>query len=200
MAGMVSSIIEGVLSGLNTKVGCLEEENRQLKHKIETLELRQDRADQYSRRNCLRLTGMQEISGESADAIIMKMATDIGADISLEEIDRAHRLPKPKQNSAGQSKPRDIVVKLTSYRSRQKFLSKKSLLKDKGYRGVFINEHLTATRDQLFYQARKMVKDKQVLCAWTKDGTILIKDSRAKIHRVECQCDLDKVKASITAP
>ena len=52
---MVSSIVEGVVSGLNSTIASLRQENAELKARIEMLENRAEAAEQYSRRNCLRI-------------------------------------------------------------------------------------------------------------------------------------------------
>ncbi|XP_052271465.1 uncharacterized protein LOC127872172 [Dreissena polymorpha] len=84
--------------------------------------------------------------------------------------------------SANPSKPRDIIVKLTSYRA--KLYLRRSKLKDVGYKSTFINEDLTSKRSSLLFNARALVKSGRLLGAWSSDGTILIKDSKSKIHRV----------------
>ena len=76
-------------------------------------------------------------------------------------------------------------------------LKHKSKLKDKGYKGVFLSESLTTARDNVFFQARKLVKDKEVSSAWTSDGTIIVKDNNLKIHRLESQHDLDQLKSEL---
>ena len=57
---MASSIVTGVLEGLQTKVATLEKENQDLRDRVEKLEAKADAAEQYSRRNCLRIAGVPE--------------------------------------------------------------------------------------------------------------------------------------------
>lgn len=52
---LVSSIVEGVLQGLQSKVASLEKENTELKQRVGALETALDSAEQYSRRNCLKM-------------------------------------------------------------------------------------------------------------------------------------------------
>ena len=42
-------------------------------------------------------------------------------------------------------------------------------------RGVFINENLTKTRDNLLFHCRQMKKEKKILAAWSNDGQVKIK-------------------------
>ena len=42
---------------------------------------------------------------------------------------------------------------------------------------IYINEALTPYRAKLFADARKLVKDKKIKNAWTRDGQILIRNN-----------------------
>ena len=93
-------------------------ENQQLRERVEILERKVDQAEQYSRRNCLRISGVKEHPFESTDDIVLKMAADIESEVQLSDIDRSHRVGNPK---TPRSKPRDIIVKFATYRSRRSF-------------------------------------------------------------------------------
>ena len=191
LSALVSNIVEGVLHGISSKITSLEGENKQLK--VIALENKSDRAEQYSRRNCLRLSGIPESKGESVDDKVLEITNTLGANLSIDEIDRTHRLGKMRGTESS-GKPRDIIIKFTSYRARQKLLHNKKQLKEKGYERIFINEDLTLTRDNIHYQTRKMVKEKLIQSTWTKDGTIVVRDKDSKYYRIETQSDLDHVK------
>ena len=70
----------------------------------------------------------------------------------------------------------------------------KSQLKHNGYKG---NEDLTKVRRDIFFQARKMVKEKRMVSAWTYDGTFFVKDLNLKVHRVESHSDLDSLVQAV---
>ena len=193
---MVAKIVNGVLGGLRSRMSDLEEENQQLKRRLQVVETRLDSAEQYSRRNCIRISGVPETNGESVEDKIMLLADPINSNLTIEEVDRAHRVGKPKVTSHT-DRPRDIIVEFVSYRSRQKLMKLKSQLKHKGYKGTFINEDLTKVRRDIFFQARKMVKEKRVVSAWTYDGTIFVKDPNLRVHRVECQSDLESLAQAV---
>ena len=124
LSTLVSNIVEGVLHGLSSKITSLEGENKQLKDKVIALENKADRAEQYSRRNCLRLSGIPESKGESVDDKVLEIANTVGANLSIQEIDQTHRLGKMRGTESS-GKPRDIIIKFTSYRARQKLLHNK---------------------------------------------------------------------------
>ena len=54
-----------------------------------------DDLEQYSRRNCLILNGAKEKHGEIVDNVVLKVLnTKLEAGISIQDIERAHRLGK----------------------------------------------------------------------------------------------------------
>lgn len=187
LAEMVGTIVNGVLEGLQTTVAALQStvaalqgeirqmrvENNEMKSKIVTLETKADAAEQYSRRNCLRVAGVPEPTGgqtENTDEYVIKLTHDLGINVELNDIERSHRIGRPR----ALGRPRDIIVKFASYRVRRKVYGVRTQTKVKGFMGVYINEDLTRQRSQLLRKARKMVKNKNLMSSWSSDGTILI--------------------------
>ena len=106
MVTMVDSVVAGVLKGLQDRITSLEisnkalvQENKSLVTRLEVLEKRVDQAEQYSRRNCLRISGISEEVNENTDNIVMSLASDIGSDTQQSHIDRSHRVGNPKKSS-----------------------------------------------------------------------------------------------------
>ena len=213
---LVTTIVNGVIQGLNKKLEKLEQnntdlqnenikikkENSELQKRVKTLELAVDAGEQYSRRNCLRISGKKEVTGENTDDIVLDIAEALGVNIDVSDIDRSHRLGKPGTTAEPRTKPRDIIVKFVSYRQRNMFYRARTSMKDRGYKGVFINEDLTKSRSKLLYEARLRVKSGQLKSAWSSDGTILIKstndDEVDVVERVNALSDLPKYKPSST--
>lgn len=198
IVNLVDSVVTGVLSGLSDRIASLEEknlnlerENRSLRARVTSLEKAADQAEQYSRRNCLRITGIQEDPGEDTDEIVLKMAADLGADIQINDIDRSHRVGKRRSDRV---KPREMIVKFATFRTRQKLYKLRTSLKNKGYNGVFLNEDLTKTRSKVLYDARQIVKSEQAKGVWTSDGVILIKDHTEIVHRVTTVSELAAIE------
>ena len=191
---IVNSIVEGVLAGLTDRLRFLEAENRELTRKVARLEAAADEAEQYSRRNCLRVSGVPESPNEDTDELILSIATAIDVDLDLRDIYRSHRLGKPSTTESPRARPRDIIVKFATYRMRHKFYKARTLTKDRGHKGVFINEDLTKTRSKLLYEARRRVKSGQLKSAWSADGTILTRTSdregHDRISRITSESDL----------
>lgn len=183
---LVTSIVNGVVDGLNQQLSHLEKENKnlitenaELKKRVSKLEDVVDTAEQYSRRNCLRISGVREQADENTDEIVTNIASAIDADIDLRDIDRSHRLGRPSSDQYPRDKPRDIIVKFSTYRARYKLFKARTLTKTKGFKGVFVNEDLTKNRSKLLYEARRRVKSEQLKSAWSTDGTILIRTTNA---------------------
>ena len=87
---MTKSIVNGVIDGLTSTIQSLQKENSELRTRVSTLEAKADAAEQYSRRNCLRVAGIKEIASENTDVYVIDMAKAIGADITLDDIERSH--------------------------------------------------------------------------------------------------------------
>ena len=187
IAQMVDNIISGVVDGLKATISSLEKENRSLKTRVASLEARVDAAEQYSRRNCLRVAGVPENSSENIDDYVVDMAKAIGVDISVNDIERSHRVGKPR---APGRRPRDIIVKFVSYRVRRRVYAARTLTKTKGFMGVYVNEDLTKSRNELIGKARRMVKLKYIKSAWSSDGTILVRLGDEAVHRITSEDDL----------
>ncbi len=166
----------------------MTEENNELLARIRHLERLADTSEQYSRRNCLRLSRVKESADEFTDNVLLDLFKDMGSGVALSDIDRSHRVGKPK---AG--KPREMIVKFATYRARQKVIRNRTALKTSGHTGVFVNEDLTQFRSELLYEARQLVKAKKIAGAWSSDGTVLVKtvnDEVTTIHRIQSAEDL----------
>lgn len=71
---------------------CLEKQN----DAIVRLQNKSNESEQYSRRNCLRLFGVEEHVGENTDDVVMRIAKDnLGINLNKCDIDRSHRTGPP---------------------------------------------------------------------------------------------------------
>jgi len=160
MKGMVENIASGVVSGLSRRITELEKQNETLQktneallNRVSALEKSRDASEQYSRRNILRISGIPEpepdengdFPRENVDAVVMSVFKDIGSNVTVDEIDRAHRTGKPDPKG----KPRAIIVKCVSFKAHQKAYTLRRNLNTQGRRGVFFNEDLTKERSDL---------------------------------------------------
>ena len=176
-------------------------------NRVSALEKSRDASEQYSRRNILRISGIPEpepdengdFPRENVDAVVMSVFKDIGSNVTVDEIDRAHRTGKPDPKG----KPRAIIVKCVSFKAHQKAYTLRRNLNTQGRRGVFFNEDLTKESSDLLYCARKLVKSENIDAAWTSDGNVLIKATRgdiSTIHRILDKDDLIPFQAYKARP
>ena len=56
----------------------LQTENKALTSKVASLEKQIEQTEQYSRRNCLRISDLKEETNEDTDALFMSIASTIG--------------------------------------------------------------------------------------------------------------------------
>ena len=109
-----------------------------------------DDLEQYSRRNCLVLHGVNESKEENTNEIIIKtFSEEIGVEIKEDDLDRSHRLGKPKRKD---NKPWPIIVKFARYAVRREIFMNKRKLKGKR---LLITESLTSSRMQALGEAQK---------------------------------------------
>lgn len=140
-----------------------------------------DEREQYSRRNNIRIFGIQESDNEDTDQVVLDLAAKLGVPLVKQQIDRSHRVGRKG------TKPRPIIVKLVSYAQRKAlFMAKKSL---KGT-GTFVCEDLTKSRRELL---KKIVEAYSKEKVWTIDGTILVNVGESRPFRARFESDFVKL-------
>ena len=195
---MVKSIVSDITSVMTTQISNLEKERdalrsrvKSLEDKVESLDIACDTAEQYSRRNCLRIVGVPEDPLENTDDVILNIAKETQSNITIADIDRSHRVAQPETRTS----PKSIIVKFVSYRARYNFYKNRSSLKGNAtFPSVYINEDLTSARNKLFGKARKLMKDGKISKCWTYDGRINIVDNSDTKFVVNQLSELDKFK------
>ena len=146
-------------------VDSLKQEFNGLKERVQSLEKVSDDHEQYSRRNCSLIHGIEEDKDEFTDDVVVnKLQDKLELEISKNNIDRSHRIGKPSPREK-----RPIIVKIIRYNDRYKAYSNKRRLKDSG---IVVTESLTAYRIGQLNKARDEHGFRNV---WTHDGKILFK-------------------------
>ena len=210
---MAQSVADVISSRFNSQLEALEDKNKtlssevtSLKDQVDTLTTTcnklltaQDEAEQYSRRNCLRISGIPETDEESTNTIMLMIASECDVNLDPSDIDRSHRLGKPRSHSSvpenKKNTPRDIIVKFTSYRSRARvFQSKKKLDNNSAFPNTYINEDLTKTRSELLYKARKMKNNGRFKSAFSRDGRIFVLDNNDRRQLITSAKNLDSFR------
>ena len=147
-----------------------------LKTSNRILQFEIDRLEQYSRRETVRISGLGEVEREDTEVEVMKLFEATGCEIKKEEISAVHR------NGRKGEKPRPILVKFTSRRSKASLMMKRRALKDKEqYKGVYINDDLTPMRAKLLRKCKNI--DLVESCRTTHDGRIRCQLKQAPGHQ-----------------
>ena len=100
--------------------------------------------------------------------------TKMNIKITDNDIDRTHRIGKPKNNG----KPRPVIIKFARYNVRKKIFSSKKVLKDSG---VSITESLTTFHMKKLNNARETFGFTNV---WTVDGRIFYSENGSQHAKV----------------
>ena len=152
---------EKIINGLQNEVSFLKE-------RIDLLEKKSDDSEQYSRRNCLLVHGVEEQEQENTDNIVLNVIKEhLDIELSVKDFDKSHRIGK----SNSKSKRRPIIVKFISYNDRRAIFNNKKRLKGTG---ISITESLTAERMRQLKSARDQFGFNNV---WSIDGRIMYKGS-----------------------
>ena len=91
---------------------------------LEQLELRCDDNEQYSRRSCLRIHGIQlpnDDNNENMDEILDDCFKKVNLPFDKNDIDRAHRIGNSYIDKNSGERVKSIIVKFRSWNSRLAF-------------------------------------------------------------------------------
>lgn len=129
--------------------------------------------ESYSRRPCLRITGVEANKDESnADVIniVKECLNEINADIPITRIDRIHRIGKREYNRWSEKFEQQIIVKFKDwedrclvYKSRPKWheLNKEDNTIEKPSRRFSVKLDLSKERNELLNYAIKIINDQR---------------------------------------
>ena len=153
------------ITHLYKKIDDQGEHQKEMKCKIDNLE-------QSSRKNNIRIVGLQEEENEDIKGKVITLARSKMRiqNIHHEDIEDICRLGRKHQG-----KTRDIRVTFTSNKKKNVFHQARKKIPYDKEEPVYINEDLTQHRSELFYQARKMRRNNKLFGAWTQDGNVLVK-------------------------
>ena len=207
--------LQAKLDLLEARNASLEAENATLTKKLQTCETSLNNLEQYSRRECVEISGIPEVKEENTDDIVIKVGSLIGLDIEKHDISISHRLPKPSYSAAVREGPRassnassrapNIIVKFVRRETRDRFYKGRKLLRDKSTRDlglarysenkIYISENLTQANKDIFKESLQVKKDLKYKFIWTFYGrTYLRKDSENPVVAILKLSDLDILK------
>lgn len=202
---LVKEKVDIATSDLKNTVVSLKDENDKLKQSISELEsklsTKVDDLEQYSRRSCIRISGIEEVTDENTDEIVLQLANRLDVELNPRDIDRSHRVGAPKslETDRQPTRPREIIVKFKSYQARLALLKgRKALRRNK--EGIYINEDLTQTRKSLAYECRTLKRDRKISNTWVYNGNIFIAERNGTKVKVTQNGQLDTYRSLVVPP
>ena len=197
---LVKEKVDIVTAELRNSVDALRADNIKLQNSVSELEskltCKVDDLEQYSRRSCLRISGIKETDDESTDDLVLELAARIDVDVAPSDIHRSHRVgPRKPAPSGGQIRPREIIVRFNNSQARLDLLKGRRTLRQLKD-GVFINEDLTQYRKHLAYQCRKLVKENKLSKTWVYNGNIFVETRDGNKVKITSDRELDPYRVS----
>lgn len=193
---------------LSDQCKALSAENGELKKQLSTCSQRVDDLERYSRADNIIIRGLHErtaaemasaapslldgttlLDGHvSVESTVMAFCKDtLKIDVQPSDISTAHRVKAGAKDTV-----RPVIVRFTSRRVRNLVIGARKLLKGSSSR-VYISEHLTKTDSDLFYEARRLLREKKLFAAWTQNGLVHVRlspDPSTRATTVRCRADL----------
>ena len=181
-----------VCEKLEERVEKLEGENQLLRSKLDGLE-------RYGRGDSLEIHNVPVVENENSEMLVLRIAQEMGLDISATDISCAYRLPvkKEKQNSAV---PR-IYVKFTrrkckrqmyGLRIKQQVTHRQLGLSSVGK--VYLHEHLTKSQSDIYFRAKDLAKENGYKFIWTSDQRVYVRYNKTvKPIPIDTEADLLKI-------
>lgn len=170
-----------------------------------SLETKIDVLEQQARQCNVEICNLPERRNEHLPSIIEAIGNVLKSPISLNHIVAVHRVPHAHQQS---TRPKNIILKFTSRLQRDNLLSayrKANSLKTEqiGMSGastsIYINEHLTLKRKQLFRRTREVANNHNHKYVWIRNGTILVRERDGETaFAIRGEGDLNKIKKKTT--
>ena len=193
ITAIVSAVV-AALTPLIRELKCKHEESQVTAQSEEILNLKidLDDANQYSRRDSVRITGLIKKENETQDELldeVIKIGEWSGAGTEKTDISVAHRLPNSR-NDANGAPP--VIVKFISRNGKESFYRNKKNLKTKPEaKNIYISEDLTRLRYRLLQETKKCVQFKSLT---TVAGRILVwREGNARPTVVVHPSDLTKL-------
>ena len=166
--------------------------NDRLVERIVDLERQVNANSQYSRRDCLEISGIpSSVDNDSLESKVCDIFSEINVDVAAEDIQACHRLKNDR-----------TIVKFVNRKHCISVLKKRSLLKDCNQKDLgfdednklYVNESLCPNYRFLFWKCRMRHKSENIHSYRTFNGTVKIKlTERGQIHAITHVNDLSKL-------
>ena len=171
---IITKVVTELMAERNAVIDALTETIAEQQKTINELE-------QYSRKNCINISGVMEKERESVRKLTKDIGRAVGVNLTDADIDSGHRLGRQTDG-----KPRAIIVKFTTFDKRQELYQARrqlrtatapadSSLSEADIRQIFVSDSLTKTNRSVMYAARQLKNDNKIAAAWTDAGRMKIR-------------------------
>ena len=199
--------LRDVIKQRDSRINDLEKEITSLKEAL-------DHQEQYSRRNNLRITSIEEKETEDVVKMTMDFINKNVCEmdpITIDDFDRVHRVGRKRNDGVY----RPILVRFSTYRARQRVYANRRKLNPRQRQGIpgrpwdgtteigasnvqqqattqriYVNEDLTKIRATLLWRARRGKQENKIKDCWSSDGNVLVKDSKGTVKSVRNEDEL----------
>lgn len=169
---------------------------------LSAIEMKMDTLEQQARNCNVELCNVPDKRNENLITIIESVCLKINFPLQQKDIIAIHRVPHAHKDN---NKPKNIIIKLSSRILRDNLLSAFRLAKginsdQLGLSGnsqrIYMHEHLTLKKKQLFRETREAARKHAFKYVWVKHGTILVRetDSTAAMA-IHSSSDIKKIKS-----
>ena len=173
---------------MRSTIDTLSAQNKVLTQRVDDLEM-------YSRRSCIRITGIPEEKpqvdkdgkevkvDENTTEKIVELARLIDVNVTEDDIEVSHRI---NRKDGSRDRPRQIIARIKNNVKRHALISNSyKLAKVPAKKGTYICQELTKARSKVAYEARQLVREKRIKSTGVWDGKILMTDLRGGKHPVQ---------------
>ena len=167
---------------------------------IEQIDEKCDTLEQYSRRDCIRIHGIEEGMMNNVDNVVEDCFKHCDVGFGKEAIDRAHVIGQPYLDEISNKRVQSIIVKFNTWNDRTAFYKArpKSFADGKKLPGTppfRVSLDLTKHRFDLLRRARELIKDNpNFLYAFSNvNCSLLIKDKSNKNHNFNSEVQLNNI-------
>ena len=164
-----------------------------------------DTIEEYSYQYNVKIVGVPELNGQETamdtSKLCVNLFIEMGADITLQDIDIAHRVPL----RSARNLPKPIICKFTRRLAKELVMARrkdacKSIPANLGLpdgvslSSVRIFDHLTPKMQTVFSEAKKFKSNHHFEFCWTKNSCIFLrKDRDSRVLKIKDIEDLNKL-------
>lgn len=165
-----------------------------LQRNVLLLKYENDRQEQYSRQETMRIMGLKEEQGEDVEKKVLEVFKEVGASVTSEDISVVHRTGQRKKGA------RHVLVRFISRKKKREVMKNRKNLKDKeAFKQVYLNDDMTALRSRLMAYIKDSGKFGRV---WASEGRVFVQpktppgasqNTDSVVHVVESPDDLFQI-------